>query len=90
MQYNKGQKLVCVNRDHWANKAHNVFGGTKFNEIVTVEGCNIYDERFLAFYEYQQVTNGLRHCFDEKYFEPLISDEELEEQLEDVKKPFEV
>jgi hypothetical protein len=98
MKFKKGQKLVCTNKGGWfATKKFFRFWtklinpiGPKFNEIVTLEAYNPANFQFMALREYELYTDGLRHCYDEQFFEPLVSDETLEEELSKVKQPFEV
>lgn len=98
MKYKSGQKLVCVaNGIGWIKYTNlswlqylglksKSISGPRFNEIVTVDD---YDSKpgSVALKEYSIYQGGVRACFNDTYFEPLISDNILEAELASCREP---
>lgn len=92
MRFKPGQKVVCIKRDGWIwskskTPAPNDGGFPKFNEIVTVQFHESVTHITLVEFP---VWDDLYHKFRSyhiKNFEPLISDEQLEEELKAIHEP---
>lgn len=99
-RFQKGQKVVCVGKGKWFLENPIIqryfFGllkrtirdahGPSFNEIVTCDGyTNTGQSIFLE--EYSFCIDGIRAGWLDKYFEPLVSDEVLEEELKSIGVP---
>lgn len=82
MNFKPGQELVCIHKGQWIGTCGDIGIGPEFNETVTVEsGCWAYPGNiFLA--EYPLSTTGRQQSFKSIWFQPLVSDKVLEEELE--------
>lgn len=94
MKFKSGQKVVCIATGKWtfsckklsfwkalfAKFSHGF--GPKFNEIVTVDGYA--DPGYIYVKEYRLLEQEREYSFAEYAFEPLISDEQLEHELESI------
>jgi hypothetical protein len=94
MRFKKGQQIVCVAKRGWEyempivkkyffglfTKTINRAYGPEFNEVVT---CNGYsNNKYIYLKEYSSdPISKLIPTYHEISFEPLISDEELAEEL---------
>lgn len=92
MRFKPGQKVVCVEGDPWiSNEAD--YGpkfGPQFNDIVTVHGYPPQHPGYVILSEYRYShVSGREMAFSEHYFEPLIEDAILEEELNQCRQPNE-
>jgi len=89
-RFNSGQKLVCINREGWADVSTDKDSkGPAFNEEVTFLKAGNAGYIVLVEYEKTNVPLWLRllgevHQYDASQFEPLISDEILEAELKEI------
>ena len=100
MKFKPGQKVVCRKHVEWTSlnrvkwllfwKKNIICVGPKFNEIVTCDGYNATnaqfpDRSFMFLKEYDFVkVDGQRGAYDDSYFEPLVEDEQLAEELKQI------
>ncbi len=86
MKFKKGQQLVCTAK-RWIPPTHSLAGVIQtgihcpaFNEVVTCDGYE--DEICIYLKEYNLTApNGLRFSYNERLFQPLIEDAQLEKEL---------
>lgn len=96
MRFRIGQEIVCVS--HAWEQTNNLsllqrIGlkskkalGPKYNEIVTVESYNVFAPiHCVLLIEYPHLTAGKRNAYIETLFEPVMSSEALEHELESIK-----
>lgn len=74
-RFSPGQKVVCINGGPWTDNDP----GPKKDEIVTIWGYaeTPFKSLYLDLQEYR------RHVYREDHFEPLISDNIIEELLKE-------
>lgn len=91
-RFKPGQEVVCID-DRWTfmEKFMHFFYRKKVNknapkkdEIVTVES---YVSNVHVFLKEYPARVGMRDCFHESGFEPIISSEEIEELMKEVNEP---
>ena len=97
MRFKKGDKVTPSKNSEWRHDAGrgevNEYA-PKFGEIVTVNHydtiSNPWGKCWVNFDEYPlpDSENGLPQYFNDKLFEPLVSDAVLREELETVKEPY--
>jgi hypothetical protein len=84
MRFKPSQKVVCIKRDVWmSRRTKKPSIGPKFNEVVTVAGPG-HEPGCIFIVEYP--SNGFSNpaAYIEKWFEPLVSDDVLEAELESI------
>lgn len=90
-RFKPGQQVVCV-RPNAPYRCHDkglvTIWGPKFNEIVTIQSYYRHDRVVLLEYSGIDPYNGMESTFKEYYFEPLVSDAILREELESVPEPY--
>lgn len=97
-RFKPGQEVVCIRPNGPYTRTYKFLGtsdtanGPKYNDTVTITG---YDpsspEPRVSLLEYSGINPmGGIDFYREVYFEPLVSDELLIEQLEQVAEPFTV
>lgn len=92
-RFKPGQHVVCIRPTAPYRNEHGVTTyGPKFNEVVTVCCYSRSDITCVVLHEYSEIKmiDGQRtqFVFGEHYFEPLVDDEVLREELKDVRGPF--
>lgn len=84
-RFENGQEVICVD-DRWfdANDQSPVTNGPKLHDVVVVRKYASYwnNQWYIELEGYPE-----KDSFGEEAFEPLISDKELYEQLEEVEEP---
>lgn len=100
MKFKSGQKIICVVNAKWHFTCKTLSfwqslfirfrhgWGPKFNEVVTVDGYR--GNGYIYIKEYRLNQDGGEYSFNEDGFEPLMTDEELNEVMETIKQPFQV
>jgi hypothetical protein len=85
MRFKPGQEVVCViSPNRWIGSASGRnFYGPKFGEIVTVSGYSPDNNNYVGFEEYDDLTNGYKNYYNERAFEPVVSDSELQEAIKE-------
>jgi len=84
MRFKPGDKVVCIHKGQWIGTNGDVGIGPEFNEIVEIKcACWAYTGNvFLTEYPYS--TTGREQSFRSYWFEPLITDEQLEKELQSI------
>lgn len=89
MRFKAGQEIVCVVHEWTYSGLIKVSSAVlkeispKFNELVTVEGYK--ENGYILLCEYNHIgPSGTRVGYNEKNFEPLISDSEFEKALSEI------
>lgn len=84
-RFKPGQQAVCTHKGKW------LYDGPAFNEAVEIECYSnavnpmFPDQQYVYIKGYTHTfTDGSRVDYNEKFFEPLVSDSILERELEEV------
>lgn len=80
-RFNTGQEVVCVANGRWKEHRYGrKLTGPKKNELVTVAGYKVAG--FVYLKEYPILVGDTLAGFDEKFFEPVVPSETIEELME--------
>jgi hypothetical protein len=85
MRFEIGQQVVCVRKGNWRRREdYTIANGPNFNEVVTVkEQGERKGDIVLVEYAYDS-RDGRSIAFDERAFQPLVSDAVLAEELSQI------